>query len=43
LDAGLYLVTPNTKDVVHMGALVFNPRVDNAADFPLTPPPSRGA
>jgi predicted nucleic acid-binding protein len=43
LEAGLYLVTRNTKDVAHTGALVFNPWVDNAADFPLTPQPSRGA
>ena len=46
LEAGLYLVTRNTRDVRHTGAAVFNPWTDDAADFPLTPltgrrPPSR--
>ncbi|WP_411287809.1 type II toxin-antitoxin system VapC family toxin [Phenylobacterium sp.] len=46
LQAGLYLVTRNTRDVRHTGAAVFNPWEDQPADFPLTPsaagPRSRG-
>jgi predicted nucleic acid-binding protein len=36
LEAGLYLVTRNTRDVRHTGAAVFNPWEDDAAGFPLT-------
>ncbi len=37
IEAQLYLVTRNTKDVRHTGAAVFNPWEDDAADFPLNP------
>lgn len=36
IEAQLYFVTRNTKDVRHTGAAVFNPWEDDAADFPLT-------
>jgi predicted nucleic acid-binding protein len=35
LEAGLYIVTRNTKDVFRTGALVFNPWEDDPAAFPL--------
>jgi predicted nucleic acid-binding protein len=35
LEAGLYLVTRNTKDVFRTGAVVFNPWEDDPAAFPL--------
>ena len=35
LEAGLYLVTRNTRDVRHAGAAVFNPWQDDAVNFPL--------
>ena len=35
MEARLYLVTRNTKDVRHTGAAVFNPWVDDPADFPV--------
>jgi predicted nucleic acid-binding protein len=35
LEAQLYLVTRNTKDVQHTGAAVFNPWEDDVAGFPL--------
>lgn len=35
LEAKLYLVTRNTKDVQHTGAAVFNPWEDDVAGFPL--------
>ena len=35
IEAGLYLVTRNTKDVRHTGAAVFNPWTDDPASFPL--------
>ena len=37
LEARLYLVTRNTKDVLQTGALVFNPWDDDVAAFPLSP------
>jgi predicted nucleic acid-binding protein len=36
LEAKLYLVTRNTRDVAHTGAVVFNPWTDDPALFPLT-------
>jgi len=35
LEAGLYLVTRNTRDVRRTEAAVFNPWVDDPAEFPL--------
>ena len=35
LEAGLYLVTRNTRDVRRTEAAVFNPWVDDPAGFPL--------
>lgn len=35
IEAQLYLVTRNTRDVRHAGAAVFNPWEDNAAHFKL--------
>ena len=35
IEAQMYLVTRNTKDVLHAGAAVFNPWEDDVADFPL--------
>jgi predicted nucleic acid-binding protein len=35
IEARLYPVTRNTKDVRHAGAAVFNPWADDPADFPL--------
>jgi len=35
LEAGLYLVTRNTKDVIRTGALIFNPWEDDRSQFPL--------
>lgn len=37
IEAQLYLVTRNTKDVRHTGAAVFNPWTDDPANFPLGP------
>ena len=37
LEARLYLVTRNTKDVMQTCALVFNPWDDDVAAFPLAP------
>ena len=36
IEAHLYLVTRNTKDVAGLGAAVFNPWQDDPAAFPLT-------
>lgn len=36
IDARLYLVTRNVKDVRHSGAAVFNPWDDRAEDFALS-------
>lgn len=33
----LYLVTRNTRDVVHTGAAVFNPWNDNPSLYPISP------
>ncbi len=33
LEAGLYLVTRNTKDMIHSGAMIFNPWQDDPSDF----------
>lgn len=45
MEAKLYLVTRNTKDVQHAGAAVFNPWDHDVASFPLIgsdrPPPTR--
>ncbi len=35
LEAGLYLVTRNTKDVIRSGAAIFNPWQDDPAKFGL--------
>ena len=35
IEAGLYLVTRNTRYVRHAGAAVFNPWEDDAVNFPL--------
>ncbi|MBV9512305.1 MAG: type II toxin-antitoxin system VapC family toxin [Caulobacteraceae bacterium] len=35
LEASLYLVTRNTKDVARTGVLIFNPWEDDFANFPL--------
>jgi predicted nucleic acid-binding protein len=35
LEADLYLVTRNTKDVIRSGAAIFNPWEDDAANFAL--------
>jgi predicted nucleic acid-binding protein len=35
LEAGLYLVTRNTKDVVRSGAAIFNPWKDDSSQFAL--------
>ncbi len=35
IEAGLYLVTRNTRDVRHAGAAIFNPWEDDAVNFPL--------
>lgn len=35
IEAQLYLVTRNTKDVQHTGAAVFNPWQDDVSRFPL--------
>lgn len=37
IEADLYLVTRNTKDVQSSGAAVFNPWTDDAEAFPLSP------
>jgi predicted nucleic acid-binding protein len=36
LENDLFLVTRNTRDVQHSGAAVFNPWLDDPAQFPLT-------
>jgi hypothetical protein len=36
IEAQLYLVTRNARDVRHTGAAIFNPWEDDAADFQLT-------
>jgi predicted nucleic acid-binding protein len=41
IEAQLYLVTRNTKDVRHTGASVFNPWEDDPADFPMESPQGR--
>jgi predicted nucleic acid-binding protein len=41
IEADLYLVSRNTKDLQHSGAAVFDPWRDNVAAFPLTPPRRR--
>jgi predicted nucleic acid-binding protein len=41
LEAELYLVTRNTRDVLRTGAVVFNPWEDEASQFPLRPGASR--
>ena len=35
IEAQLYLATRNVKDVLHTGAVVFNPWDDDPARFPL--------
>jgi predicted nucleic acid-binding protein len=41
LEADLYLVSRNTKDLQHSGAAVFDPWRDDIAAFPLRPPRRR--
>jgi len=43
IEAQLYLATRNVKDVLHTGAVVFNPWDDDPTRFPLLPetPPRR--
>ena len=41
LEADLYLVSRNTKDLHHCGAAVFDPWRDDIAAFPLKPPRRR--
>ncbi len=41
VEADLYLVSRNTKDLQHSGAAVFDPWRDDAAAFPLKPPRRR--
>lgn len=38
LEARLYLVTRNSRDVIHTGAAIFNPWEDDPAEFRLTAP-----
>ena len=38
IEADLYLVSRNTKDLQHSGAAVFDPWQDDIAAFPLKPP-----
>lgn len=37
IEAQLYMVTRNVKDVLHTGAVVFNPWDDDPTRFPLLP------
>jgi predicted nucleic acid-binding protein len=37
IEAGLYLVTRNTRDIRHTGVAAFNPWEDDPADFRLAP------
>ena len=41
IEADLYLVSRNTKDLQHCGAAVFDPWRDDIAAFPLKPPRRR--
>ena len=41
IEADLYLVSRNTKDLQHTGADVFDPWRDDIAAFPLKPPRRR--
>ena len=41
IEADLYLVSRNTKDLQHCGATVFDPWRDDIAAFPLKPPRRR--
>ena len=41
LEADLYLISRNTKDLQHSGAAVFDPWRDDIAAFPLRPPRRR--
>lgn len=40
-EAGLYLVTRNTRDVLRTGAVVFNPWEDDPAAFPIMDRPGQ--
>ncbi len=42
MEASLYLVSRNLKDLAHSGAIVFDPWNDDIARFPLSPIPHRG-
>ncbi len=37
IEANLYLVTRNVKDVQHSGAMVFDPWNDDPSRFPVSP------
>jgi len=41
IEADLYLVSRNTKDLQHCGAAVFDPWRDDIAAFPPKPPRRR--
>jgi predicted nucleic acid-binding protein len=41
IEADLYLVSRNTKDLQHCGAAVFDPWRDDIAAFPLKSPRRR--
>ncbi len=41
IEADLYLVSRNTKDLQHCGAVVFDPWRDDMGAFPLRPPRRR--
>jgi toxin FitB len=41
IEADLYLVSRNTKDLQHCGAAIFDPWRDDIAAFPLKPPRRR--
>jgi hypothetical protein len=41
IEADLYLVSRNTKDLQRSGAAVFDPWRDDIGTFPLSPPPRR--
>ena len=41
IEADLYLVSRNTKDLQHSGAAVFDPWCDDIGAFPLKPPRRR--
>ncbi len=38
IEANLYLVSRNTRDLAGSGAAIFDPWRDDVANFPLAPP-----